>query len=462
MSLIGNSLSNPRGLVPIEGTPFEYDRGLNGQIEELNSRVRDMRKVGKLAPEELGRIRQYFRIKNIYHSNAIEGNQLDIGETRQVVEAGLTIAGKPLKDQAEAKNLGHALDFLEQLAKSESEPISLQDVRQVHKLILQGIDDSNAGVFRKVDVAISGSDFSPPNPLDVDPQMRDLIDWLGPLSFQPNEETLPTAAACHAWFAQIHPFIDGNGRTARILMNLVLMRAGYPIAVITREDRTRYYDALEQSQASDLTPFIALMIECVSETLEEYETAAENRREQIEWAQSLASQFTQPELTRTKNEYELWRSAMDLLVNHYKQIVHQLNDSAQLGDIYIRDFGMLAFEKYLALRQRQSAKKTWFFIVDFYSGGKTAKYLHFFGFANSPLSKHTQVSLHLVREEGASNFERLDHITAPNVPSLREIGYSSKDELFIARYGPNSCKKLKIEEIARNFFEDVVKCHFQQ
>lgn len=211
-----------------------------------------------------------------------------------------------------------------------------------------------------------------------------------------------------------------------------------------------------------MTPFIALLIECVSETLEEYEIAAAEQREQVEWAQSLASQFTQPELTRTKNEYELWRSAMDLLVNHYKQIVHQLNESAQLGDIYIRDFGMLGFEKYLALRLRQSAKKTWFFIVEFYSGGKTAKYLHFFGFAYSPLSQHAQVSLHLVREEGPSYFERLDNIEAPNVPALREIGYSSKDELFVARYGRYRCEKLKIEQIARNFFEDVVKCHFQR
>ena len=446
---------------PVKGTPFVYDRRLNRQIEGLYSRIREMRNVGRLTPEVLRHIRRYFRIKNIYHSNAIEGNLLDVGETRQVVESGLTIAGKPLKDQAEAKNLGHALDFLEQLA-SGSEPISFHDIRQIHMLILQGIDDANAGAYRKVDVKISGSDYEPPAPMDVGPQMQDFIGWLGPASLDLSDDVIQTSAACHAWFAQIHPFVDGNGRAARILMNLVLMRSGYPIAVITREDRSRYYDALEESQSSDLTPFIVLLLESIEETLEEYETAADEQRAQIEWAESLASRFSQREQTRARNEYEVWRSAMDLLFNHYQQLVDQLDESAVLARVFINNFGMLPFEKYLALKQRQSAKRTWFFRVDFRSGERTARYLHFFGYANYPMSQDAQVSLLLSREETPFFFERLDYITAPNVPSLREIGYSPTDELFVARYGLYQCNKLKIEQIARNFFEEVISHHFQQ
>ena len=446
---------------PVEGTPFEYDRRLVSKIEELNTRVQNMRTVGRLTPEVLKRIRQYFRIKNIYHSNAIEGNLLDAGETRQVVESGLTIAGKPLKDQAEAKNLGDALGFLEQLASSLSEPISLHDIRQIHSLILQGIDDANAGAYRNVDVAISGSAYSPPGPMDVGPKMRGFIDWLGPASLDLSENYIQTSAACHAWFAQIHPFVDGNGRTARILTNLVLMRAGCPIAVITREDRARYYDALEESQISDLTPLMALLLECVSETLEEYEAAAEEQRAQIEWVESLASQFTQSERIRANNEFELWRSAMDLLLNHYQHLAHQVNESALLGHIFVKTFGMLSFEKFLALKQRQSAKRTWFFRVDFRMGDRSARYLHFFGYASLPMSDNAQVSLHLSREESPFYFERLDNISAPNVPQLREIGYSPTNELFVARYGANQCEYSKIEKIARNFFEDVVQRHFK-
>ena len=444
----------------IQGTPFVYDRRLMPRIQEIETRVKEMREVGTLGRNALRLIRKHFRIKNIYHSNAIEGNVLDVGETRQVVELGLTIAGKPLKDQAEAKNLGDALDFLEEIATNVEDPISIHDVRQIHKLILQGIDDLNAGGFRTVDVKISGSDFEPSSFLDVDSHMEEFIGWLGPVSIDSGRNVIETAAACHARLAQIHPFIDGNGRTSRILMNLVLMRAGYPIAIITREDRTRYIDALERSQISDLTPFIGLMLECVSETLEEYEVAAEEQREQMEWAESIASRMNQTEVPRAKNEYELWRSAMDLLVNHYQQIADRINDASPMVNLYVKTFGMLEFEKYLALRHRQSAKRTWFFRLDFVGAGKTARYLHFFGYANYPMSAHAKVSLHLSREESPYYFERLDNITKPNVPGLREIAYSPDSEKYVARLG-DRCSEQKIEHIARAFFDDVASKHFQ-
>ena len=446
--------------IPIPGTPFDYDSRLEEEINELSFRVNDMRKVGKLTQDSLHHIRKYFRIKNIYHSNAIEGNSLDVGETRQVVEQGLTIAGKPLKDQAEATNLSNALDFLEQLASKSESPITMHDIRQIHTLILNDIDNANAGHFREVDVAISGSEYAPPKHSEVSIEMRDFMDWLEPASMNGVNDVIQLSAACHARFAQIHPFVDGNGRTARILMNLVLMRAGYPIAIITRDDRTRYIDALERSQISDLTPFIALLLECISETLEEYEAAVKEQRAKVEWAQSLASQMTQSDLSRVKNEYELWRSAMDLLVNHYQQTANVINDATPLAQIYVKYFGMLEFEKYLALRQRQSAKRTWFFRLDFVSESRTARYLHFFRYANSPMSKYTNVSLYLAREESPFHFEILDYISKPNVPGLREIAYSPASETFIARI-LDRCEEQKVERIAKRFFEEVVAKHFK-
>ena len=453
-------------LVELHGTPFVYESGITQRIDALDQRVRKMRSVGRLTPDVLRRIRQYFRIKTIYHSNAIEGNLLDIGETRQVVEAGLTIAGKPLKDQAEAKNLGEALNFLEQLASDSSSPISVHDIRQIHGLILKDIDDENAGGFRTTDVEISGSDYHTPDPINVGPEMHDLIEWLAQAGTYDTRQVVQVAAAFHAWFAQIHPFVDGNGRTSRIFMNLLLMRANYPIAVITREDRIRYYDALEESQASNLTPFIELLLETIEETLEEYEAAAEEQRAQTEWAASLASRFTQADQVRAKNEYEVWRSAMELLFSHYRQVVQQVSDATILGQLYIKDFGMLPYEKYVALRQRQSAKRTWFFSIDFQTEQRSVRYLHFFGFASYPMSTQSEarVSLHLSREDPPSSyhFEKLDNITAANVPLLREVAYSPTDENFIARHGLDQCNEQKVEQIARDFFESVVKLHFSQ
>lgn len=456
-----------RELTEVSGiAPFMYDASLNAPLKNLANRVREMRRVGTLSPDVLPRIRKHFRIKTIYHSNAIEGNLLDVGETRQVVEAGLTIAGKPLKDQAEAKNLGHALDFFEELAGDSSRPIDSYCIRQVHQLILEGIDDTNAGSYRTVDVAISGSSYRPPDHYDVNAQMQDFTTWVnGPEASIDSGTTDPIvkAAACHAWFAQIHPFIDGNGRTARILMNLMLMRAQYPIAVITREDRSRYIDALEESQGGDLSPFITLILESVEETLEEYESAAKEQEQQTEWAASLAGRFAGPVTVRASNEYEVWRSAMELFHHHYKQVVEDVNENSPVGRWYIKDFEMLPYEKYLSLRDGQSAKRTWFFRVDFTRGEQAVRYLHFFGYSSYAVAEQTnaKVSLHLSREESPFFFEKLDDISAPDVPLLREIAYSPTDEKFIVRHGHDRVSDQKMERIARDFFESVVDLHFQ-
>src|SRR6266568_89974 len=116
-------------MIPIVETPYETEHSQADAAKEIAARVERMRDHGALSPEVLGRLRKYFRIKNIYHSNAIEGNKLDVGETRLVVELGLTLTGKPLKDQAEARNLSHALDFLEELATRNDLPITERDVR---------------------------------------------------------------------------------------------------------------------------------------------------------------------------------------------------------------------------------------------------------------------------------------------------------------------------------------------
>lgn len=450
----------------IGGTPYAYESVQDETIRTIADRVRTMRQAGRLSPEVLHHIRSYFRIKNIYHSNAIEGNVLNVGETRQVVEMGLTLTGKPLKDQVEARNLSHAIDFLEQLAAHPERPILESDIRQMHAVVLKGIDDENAGRYRSIPVEISGSAYKPPGPESVPAQMEDFARWLGSTSVvtsdQASPEALIRAAVAHTWFVSIHPFVDGNGRVARLLMNLLLMRYGYPIAIITKEDRLRYYDALETSQSSDLSPFLALLTECIHESLEEYERAASEQRERLEWARSLGERFSAPERVKAENEYEVWKSAMELLKSYVRQTAAMLNESATLGRVYFRDFGTLEFEKYLVLRAGESVKKTWFLRVDFRRADRAARYLFFFGYASPALRSDCDVTLHVAREEPAGSyyFERLDAITAPNVPSLIEIGYKPKEERFVARHRTGGTRVGKIEEIGRQFFEEIVKVHF--
>ena len=455
--------------IDIKDTSYSYKESQQPLLEKLSDRVQEMRKAGKLSPEVLRHIRGYFRIKDIYNSNAIEGNTLDIGETRLVVEEGLTLTGKPLKDQAEAKNLNEALDFLEELVDDSSKPLTETDVRRLHQLVLQGIDDDNAGKYRAVPVRISGSDYSPPAPESVPSEMEEFGAWLVSVSVANGtrvvSDAILYAAAAHTWFVSIHPFIDGNGRVARLLMNLVLMRYAFPIAIVTKEDRMRYYDALEESQASDLSPFISLAVECIAESLEVYEEAAKEQKELQEWLDTLGAKYSQRDMARSKNEYEVWKSAMELLRGYFRQMRELLDETLGVG-IHFRDFDMLDFEKYMRLKERKSAKRTWFFRVDFVTKLKSARYLFFFGFASWKIRSEPEVAvtLHLSREEPSDSFyyERLDDITAPNVPSIVEIGYLPAKEQFVPIGKTKRAKSDRIEKIGRNFFEQVLQLHFQQ
>ena len=444
-------------MIPIEGTSYEIDDNLLKNVQEIAERVSSLRKEGSLSSEFLERLRRFFRIKNIYHSNAIEGNELDIGETQLVVEQGFTFTGKSLKDQAEAKNLSAALAFLEELAKTASTPLTEANLRQLHQLVLKGIGNPDeAGRYRTVPVEISGSDYKPPGPESVSAQMQEFGDWLAEASVPggkwQSSDGILVAAAAHTWFVTVHPFIDGNGRVARLLLNLILMRYGYPIAIITKEDRHRYYDSLEISQASDLTGVVSLIAECVEESLEEYEAARQEQREHEEWTKSLTSKFQKKELIRAKNQYEVWWSAMDLLKSVFRQTLAELNKGP--ADAWLKDFGHLELEKYIALKSGMSAKKTWFFRMNFKSGDRFARYLFFFGHPSPPLRTRCGegVSLVVSREEpaGSFNYQPLWQLKAPNVPSLTEIGYDSAREEFITHKG-NKVAVSKIEMICRDF-----------
>jgi Fic family protein len=453
-------------MIGIKGTPYKVEDVIAAEMQAISARVAVMRSSGKLTPEILSKLRKYFRIKNIYHSNAIEGNTLDAGETRLVVEQGLTITGKPLKDQTEARNLSHALDFLEELASNLLLPITEADIRQIHQFILKDINDGNAGVYRTVDVEISGSQYKPPSPESIPAEMAGFGVWIKSVSIPGQDfitqNAILVACVIHTWFVTIHPFIDGNGRVARLLMNLILMRYRFPIAVVTREDRLRYYDALETSQSSDLTPFIALIAECIEESLSEYEKAVEERREEIEWAKSIASKFDKSERIRAANRYEVWKNAMELLKSLFKQTVETLNASTNMSVIYFREFGILEFEKYISMKNHGSVKKTWFFRLDFVSGNRVVRYMFFFGAPSYSLKTKSDVTLYISREEppGSYRYNRTDTLSAPNVPNPVEIGYNVTEEKFFVRLINGTVHNEKADDICRKFVTEVAEKHF--
>ncbi|MCX6065001.1 MAG: Fic family protein [Chloroflexi bacterium] len=447
------------------GTPYVYDKGISPLVAKIDERVRILRSQGKLTPEVLKQIQTYFRIKNIHHSNAIEGNRLDYGETRMVVEQGLTITGKPLKDTLEAKNLAHAMDFFEELASKTDKPITAHDVRQIHAAILQGIDDNNGGKYRLSDVEISGSQYKPPTYIRVPDEMEKLCNWLEQItttSYEAKVSPVVLACAAHTWFVYIHPFVDGNGRTARILMNLVLMRHGYPISIVTRDDRARYYDALEASHSSDLTPFISLVTDTLEESLDEYERAVRDQLDKTEWARSLTSQIKTQQENKIRVQYDIWRSAMELLRSSFKQTVDTWNEvSADIVTVFFTGYDVIDFEKYLSAQQGIIIKRSWFFRLDFVSGQTRSRYMFFFGLPSNQMrvKSPSDVSVLISREETPFFYERLDQIHNHITPQLREITYSADNENFICRYEHNALEPKKVEVFGREFIEEAIRIH---
>ena len=208
-----------------------------------------------LPPETLKSLREYYRVGLTYTSNALEGNSLTESETKVVIEDGLTIEGKPLRDHYEAVGHAKAYDYVYQI--TEKEGLTEENILNLHRLFYQQIDAEKAGHYRNVKVYISGSRYAVAAVSKIPTEMQKLVKW-----YNANEKKLhpiELAATLHQRFVFIHPFVDGNGRVARLLMNLALLRNGFTIAIIPAILRHEYIYSLETAHTRPevFTDFIA-------------------------------------------------------------------------------------------------------------------------------------------------------------------------------------------------------------
>ena len=231
------------------------------EIDALQAKINALR---PLSPEQVKQVKEYYRIGLTYASNALEGNSLTETETKIVVEDGLTIDGKPLVDHLEAIGHSDAYDFL--YACSQHQGFSEQEIKSLHRLFYYRIDERNAGIYRNIKVVISGSKYALPAPAQLQHLMQEFVATYGG---KPNMHEVEWAALVHKEFVFIHPFIDGNGRVARLLMNLVLLQAGYVVTVIPPILRREYIASLEKAHVDD-RDFIELVARAVKETQQDY------------------------------------------------------------------------------------------------------------------------------------------------------------------------------------------------
>ena len=221
-----------------------------------------------LPADIVSQIRQDMRIRFTYHSNAIEGNTLTMSETKAVLEDGITIGGKSLKEHLEAVGHSHAIDYMEALVQKD-EALTERTLKEIHNLILRNIDGANAGTYRRMNVLISGAGHIPPPAERVLEKMEAFFRWYGAArgALHPVE----FAARVHADFVNIHLFKDGNGRTARLIMNFELMRAGFPTVIVPVDARPDYYRNLDiAATQGDYLPFVMQIAELAQKSFAPY------------------------------------------------------------------------------------------------------------------------------------------------------------------------------------------------
>jgi Fic family protein len=233
------------------------------KIDALKAKIDAHRPLDK---HMMNQVREYFRIGMTYSSNALEGNSLTETETKIVIEDGMTIGGKPVKDHMEALGHSEAYDLLFRLAKGQS--ITEANIKELHRLFYYRIDSKEAGKYRRQKVIITGTDFIPPAPDKIPELMKSFIAGIPERKAQ--QHPVEFAAIIHKELVTIHPFIDGNGRAARLLMNLALLQAGYPLAIIPPVLRRDYLDTLNKTHKGDNEPFINFIAGVCYESAKEY------------------------------------------------------------------------------------------------------------------------------------------------------------------------------------------------
>lgn len=239
-------------------------------FEQINDKKQQLDSKRPLPKYTLQSLREKLFLEWTYNSNAIEGNTLTLQETKVVLE-GITVGGKTLREHLEIINHQEAIQYVEEIVQTQ-ESLSEWQIKNLHRLVLKGIDDAYAGVYRNQQVFISGAVHTPPSPVQIPEQMEKLMHWYKEEAQQLHP--VERGAMLHALFVGIHPFIDGNGRTSRLLLNLELMKSGYPPVIIRVENRLAYYSALDQAHTTyDYHAFIQLVVKEVEASLDLYLSA---------------------------------------------------------------------------------------------------------------------------------------------------------------------------------------------
>ena len=264
--------------------PYHFE-GIENYLERIRQKKAELDALRPIPAIALQSIKESLTLEWTYNTNSIEGNTLTLQETKMVIEEGFTIKGKSLREHFEAVNHQEAIEYVESLL-SDNYQLKETDIMEIHALVLQKIEKDFAGRFRTSGVRISGANFVPPNALKISELIAELIGWVNTSDI----DILLKVAIFHHRMVWIHPFFDGNGRTTRLLFNLLLMQEGFPPAIILKNDRKKYYDALNQANQEDYSKLVLLILQAVERSLNIYLGSLQNTYDQYQDITSIVSE----------------------------------------------------------------------------------------------------------------------------------------------------------------------------
>ena len=299
-------------------------------LQQVFDRIIEKRNILKhnrpLPQMALSKIKEAMSIEWTYNSNSIEGNTITLRETQMIIQEGMTVGGKSMREHFETYNHDQAITFLYERA-SEKKTMEVADILDVHAVVMNNIDKTFAGRLRNGQARISGANFIPPNARKVATLLDNLITFINDNPLSVNDVVM--AALFHHQFVHVHPFFEGNGRTIRLLMNLFLIRKGFPPAIILTNDRKKYYTALNQANKGDYKKLILVIAQAMERSLniylnalpdgDEYDTITEIVADpEIPYSQEYVSLLARQGKIDAYKEGRNWVTSKKAILNYMK------------------------------------------------------------------------------------------------------------------------------------------------
>lgn len=451
----------------IRPADVSFDEVTLAMLRDLHDIAHQVNEVRPLDPAVLRQVKDELLGERVYNSNAIEGSTLTIRETRLILQSKNRLDVRRKREAQEAANLGRAAERIEQLLSEERAWCDLNSLLETHEILMAGVYDSIAGLLRSRDVMITGAYQQPPGADEVSPLVDQIFDYLSQAEATVDGFTLATWA--HWAIARVHPFIDGNGRLARLWQDLILLRSRLTVAIIRPQDRNLYLDALGQADQGDFNPLAQLLCQRIISTFQVYLNAQEAADALQGWAAELVGESYAQDQERLKLEYHRWHHSIEQLRDAFGRCASLINRGSNPSlEVQLQEYDIIDQPTWETLLAGGSAKRTWCFNLSFRKHHRHIRYYfycgrHFSQFTDADVSIEDEgpyvailISEQRPEDDHAAPLDRIEQTPI----TLREILVS--DRQIVRRRWDRATSRMvydrgiKSIEIAKDFFADVI------